>query len=306
MPHKHKARSPAVRPPVASAENTHAASLRALCRRHDIHFKKALGQNLLLDGNINRIMVGAASLNRDDDVVEVGAGLGALTSLLWPAARRVLAVEIDLSFMPCLEEQFGAKANVRLFRGDILNHSLGKLIDEYLQDGTSYKLVSNLPYYITTPVLFHFLESPVFFQRLVVMMQAEVADRVVAAVGSDDYGVLAIASRLYADVDIVHRVPASCFVPRPKVDSCIVRYRCKPEAHQPDADTRFVLKVVRAAFSQRRKTLRNSLANSAAFGVQKDIVLQALDAAGIDPGRRPQTLSIEEFRLLAAEIRIRL
>lgn len=286
--------------------SSYAHGLRELCRKYDIRFKKALGQNLLLDGNINRIMVGAAALSPQDDVVEVGSGLGALTGLLWPQARRVLSVEIDPSFMPCLEDQFGQVENVCLFRGDILNHSLAKLVSEYLPDGSSYKLISNLPYYITTPILFHFLESPVFFSRLIVMMQAEVAERVVAPVNSADYGVLSIASRLYADVDIVHRVPSTCFVPRPKVDSCIVRFRSRRDVHDNGSEARFVLKVTRAAFSQRRKTLRNSLANSSNFGAPKEAVLDALEGAGIDPERRPQTLDIEDFRRLAREIKVRL
>lgn len=287
-------------------DSAYVSGLRALCKKYDIQFKKALGQNLLLDGNINRIMVGAAALTAADDVIEVGAGLGALTGLLCQQARRVLAVEIDPSFMPCLEDRFAHVENIRLFRGDVLNHSLAKLVSEYLPEGSSYKLVSNLPYYITTPILFHFLEAPVFFSRLVVMMQAEVADRVVAPVNSADYGVLSIASRLYADVDIVHRVPSTCFVPRPKVDSCIVRFRCREDVHAHGAQTRFVLNVARAAFSQRRKTLRNSLANSPAFGAPKEAVLEALHVLGIDPERRPQTLDIDDFRRLADEIRIRL
>ena len=136
--------------------------LKELCHRHNIVFKKGLGQNLLLDDNINTIMVNAAGLTRDDNVIEVGAGLGALTRRLIEQAGRVLSLEIDASFMPCLEEQFGDKENLRLFRGDILNHELDALIEEYLPGATSLKMVSNLPYYITTPVLFHFLESPVY------------------------------------------------------------------------------------------------------------------------------------------------
>lgn len=282
------------------------SSLRGLCRRYNIRFKKRLGQNLLLDDNINRIMVEAAALTPEDDVIEVGAGLGALTRLLSAQAGRVLAVEIDPSFMPCLEEQFGAVPSVRLFRGDILNHSLGKLLDEFLPDGRSHKMVSNLPYYITTPILFHFLESPVFFSRIVVMMQQEVGQRLVTSVGARDYGVLSLAARCHGDVDIVHRVPRQCFVPKPKVDSCIVRFRCKEPFPVPGLDRPFFMKVVRAAFMHRRKTLRNSLVNSGSFGAPKQAVLEAFDAAGIDPGRRPQSLTFEDFAQLAGQIRLRL
>lgn len=280
--------------------------LRDLVKQYGIRFKKGLGQNLLLDDNINRIMVDAAALTSKDDVVEVGAGLGVLTRRLCAQAGRVLAIEIDPSFMPCLEDRFGDKANVRLFRGDVLNHGLDKLLEEFLPGGVSYKMVSNLPYYITTPILFHFLESPVFFERLVIMVQEEVALRMVASVGAPDYGVLALAACYYADVDIVHRVPRTCFSPQPEVDSCIVRLRCRQAPLYPDIDGSFLLRLIRAAFGQRRKTLRNSLTRSGDFGSPREVVLEALEATGIDPGRRPQTLTLDEFAALAKAIRARL
>lgn len=280
--------------------------LREMCRTYGIRFKKGLGQNLLLDDNINRIMAEAAALSSGDDVVEVGAGLGALTRRLARHAGRVLAVEIDASFLPCLEDQFGGMAHVKLFRGDILNHSLAALLDEYLPEGTSFKMVSNLPYYITTPVLFHFLEAPVHFSHMVVMVQQEMAQRLVAATGTPDYGALTLAAQCYAEVDIVHKAPRTCFVPRPKVDSCIVRFRCRPESPESGLDRRFFMKVVRAAFQQRRKTLRNSLTKSGGFGAPKEAVLDALEAAALDPGRRPQSLTFEDFAQLAGEIQRRL
>ena len=278
-------------------------SLRELCHRHNIRFKKALGQNLLLDDNINAIMVDAADLSEEDSVIEVGAGLGALTKRMVPKAGHILSVEIDSSFMPCLEEQFGAFPNIRLFRGDILNHDLDQLVEEYLPGARRLKMVSNLPYYITTPVLFHFLESPVYFERLVVMTQMEVGERLTARVNAENYGSLSIAARLYAETDIVRRVPASCFLPKPKVDSCIVRFRCRREPLQPGMDVAWTMKVVRAAFQQRRKTLRNTL-SSAALGLSKEVALRALDRAGIDHNRRPQTLDWQEFGLLADAIRL--
>ncbi|MFM1921411.1 MAG: rRNA ((1518)-N(6)/adenine(1519)-N(6))-dimethyltransferase RsmA [Candidatus Hydrogenedentota bacterium] len=282
-----------------------AEPLRDLCKRFGISFKKGLGQNLLLDDNINRIMVDAAALTRDDAVVEVGAGLGALTRRIVVRAGDVLAVEIDATFMPVLQEQFGHLPHVKLFRGDILNHSLAKLVAEYLPPKAEYKFLSNLPYYITTPILFHFLESPVHFSRLVVMMQREVGDRLVSMVNTENYGVLTIAGHIYAEVDLVHHVPASCFLPRPKVDSCIVRFRTRKEP-LAGADTPFTMSLIRAAFSQRRKTLRNSLVKSGNFGAPAEAVLDALDATGIDPGARPQTLSPEQFITLARAIKARL
>ncbi len=282
-----------------------AMSLRDMCKRYGVTFKKALGQNLLLDDNINRIMIDAAALEKDDYVLEVGSGLGALTRRIAPKAGKLLTVEIDASFMPCLEDQFGTMDNVHIFRGDILNHPVEKLVNEFIPKGKSHKFLSNLPYYITTKILFHILESPLYFSRLVVMMQDEVGQRLVAPVGAENYGILSVAALCYANVDIVHRVPASCFVPRPKVDSCVVRFRCDQKETMPRDEKLFLMKVVRSAFGQRRKTLRNSLTRSGTFGAPKEAVLDALDAAKIDPGRRPQTLGLEEFGLLAEEIRKR-
>lgn len=276
--------------------------LQEFCKTYNIRFKKQLGQNLLLDENINRIMVDAADLSREDDVVEVGAGLGALTEQLQRRAHRVLAVEIDPTFMPCLVDQFGTLPHVKLFRGDILNHDLDRLLGEYLPGASSYKMVSNLPYYITTPVLFHFWESPIFFKLIVVMLQQEVAERMTAQPDTATYGVLSVATSLYSHADIVHRVPRTCFRPQPEVDSCIVRLRNLPGGRYGNLPPQFVMKVVRAAFSHRRKTLRNTLTRSGVFGAPRLVVEEAAEAAQIDLGRRPQTLHVDEFARLAHEI----
>jgi 16S rRNA (adenine1518-N6/adenine1519-N6)-dimethyltransferase len=280
-----------------------APSLRELAQRYDIKFKKGLGQNLLLDDNINRIMVEAAGLTEEDYVIEVGAGLGALTTRLAKQAGQVLSVEIDPAFMPCLEDQFGDVENVTLFRGDILNHEIDKLINEFIPGGTRYKMISNLPYYITTPILFEFWETPLHFDRMVVMVQEEVGMRMTAAVNASDYGVLALLASYYADVDIVHKVPASCFVPAPKVDSCIVRMRNREVSLYPDLDGPFLIKVIRSAFAQRRKTLRNSLVKSGALGLPADSLMAAFEQTEIDPSRRPQTLSLHDFATLARAIK---
>ena len=278
-------------------------ALKDLVQQHGIRFKKGLGQNLLLDENINRILVEAAALGPEDDVVEVGAGLGALTDRLRQGARRVFAVEIDRSFMPVLEERFGEVENVVLFRGDILNHALDKLIDEFLPGARALKMVSNLPYYVTTPILFHFWESSLFFERMVVMVQEEVGLRMVAPVGSRDYGKLRLAAQYYAEVDIVHKVPRTCFKPEPKVDSVIVRMRNRKKPPYPQVDGRFLMDLIGAAFSKRRKTLRNSLIKNTTLGVPEEKMTAAFEAAGIDPTRRAQTLTLDEFAMIAESSR---
>ena len=280
--------------------------LRETQQKYGIRFKKGLGQNLLLDDNINRIMADAVALTDEDDVIEVGPGLGALTTRLQPDARRVLAVEIDKSFMPCLEDMFGDKDNMRLFRGDILNHDIEKLVEEFLPDSRSLKMASNLPYYITTPILFHFWEAPIRISRMVIMVQEEVALRLVAPVGARNYGRLALVAKYYSEVDIVHKVPRTCFLPQPKVDSCIVRLRNREEPLYPDVDKELLTGVMRSAFSQRRKTLRNSLIKSPDAVASAEILEAAMVAAGIDPGRRAQTVSLDEFAALAREIAGRL
>ncbi len=266
-----------------------------MCRKYNIRFKKGLGQNLLLDDNINRIMVDAAALSEDDSVVEVGAGLGSLTKRIVHQAGNVLSVEIDGTFIPCLEEQFGEMQHVHLFRGDILNHSIEKLVDEFIPNGKSYKMLSNLPYYITTPILFEFLECPLFFERLVVMLQEEVGQRLVSPVNTADYGILTLAAQFYADVDIVHYVPASCFLPKPKVDSCIVRFRLLPGTRYPEVERKMLMKIIRTAFSQRRKTLRNSIVKPGVMGLSPELVADTMQTVGIDSSMRPQTLELDSF-----------
>jgi 16S rRNA (adenine1518-N6/adenine1519-N6)-dimethyltransferase len=211
----------------------------------------------------------------------------------------VLAIEIDRAFMPCLENRFREAGNVALFRGDVLNHEIEDLVREYLPSPRTLKLVSNLPYYITSPILFHFWESPAFFECMVVMVQEEVAQRMVAPVGGADYGRLTLAAQYYAAVDIVHRVPRTCFTPRPSVDSCIVRLRTHGQSVYADIDRHYLMAIIRAAFSQRRKTLRNSLMRSGVLGIPLKEAELAFEHSGIDPGRRPQTLSLAEFAQIA-------
>ncbi len=277
-------------------------ALRDLCKQYGIRFKKSLGQNLLLDDNINRIMVEAADLSTADYVVEVGPGLGALTDHIYKQSGELLAVEIDRSFMPCLEDRFSTVPNIHLFRGDVLNHSLDNLVEDFIPGGKSHKMISNLPYYITTPLLFHFWESPLFFSRMVVMVQEEVGLRMTAPVGTRDYGALALKVQYYSDVDIVRKVPRTCFRPEPKVDSCIVRFRNRDPLPYADVRTASLSEVIKAAFNQRRKTLLNSLSRQKVFGLSKEQLVHILETVEITPTRRPQTLTLDEFANLSREI----
>ncbi|MCX8063595.1 MAG: 16S rRNA (adenine(1518)-N(6)/adenine(1519)-N(6))-dimethyltransferase RsmA [Candidatus Hydrogenedentes bacterium] len=276
--------------------------LKELLKKYNIRLKKRLGQNLLLDDNINRIMVECANLTPDDYVIEVGAGLGSLTWHIVQYVGMLLAIEIDPSFIPCLQDRFGHLPNIRIFRGDILNHELEELVSEFLPNGKRYKMLSNLPYYITTPILFHFLESPIKFERIVVMVQHEVAQRMCATPDSKDYGVLSLAVQSLCNVDIVHFVPRTCFVPKPDVDSCIVRLR-KIEPPIIDlAKRKKIINVIKVVFSHRRKTLKNALGNSPQLKIGVKLASEALRLSGIDPQLRPEKLSWDDFVRLTDNI----
>ncbi|MCA1901437.1 MAG: 16S rRNA (adenine(1518)-N(6)/adenine(1519)-N(6))-dimethyltransferase RsmA [Candidatus Hydrogenedens sp.] len=293
--HREIENAPCISAPHNSSVHVEKPPLRDLCRQYNIRLKKRLGQNLLLDDNIHRIMIEAGGLNKEDAVIEVGAGLGALTWHIVHYAGRVLAVEIDPSFMPCLENRFGHLPHVKLFRGDILNHEISDLIDTFLPGASHYKMLSNLPYYITTPVLFHFLECSVNFERIVVMVQYEVGARMSAIAGTKDYGVLSLAVQSLYHVDLVHFVPRTCFVPRPEVDSCIVRLRKINPPIISLEKRKHVLQVIHACFSQRRKNLKNALGKSPLLQLPMSSVLEGLQIAGIDPTRRAETLTWDDF-----------
>lgn len=276
--------------------------LRQLCKKYNIRFKKRLGQNLLLDDNIHRIMVDCADLTKDDAVIEVGAGLGALTWHLVQSVGELLAVEIDPSFIPCLNDRFGHLPHFKLFRGDILNHDLEDLVQQFIPNAKRYKMVSNLPYYITTPILFHFLESSIKFERIVVMVQYEVGLRMSAMPGNENYGVLTLAIQSLCYVDLIHFVPRTCFVPRPDVDSCIIRLRRIDPPLLPPDERKKVMKVIQSAFAHRRKTLKNALTHSPLLNINPEIALEALRQTGISPNQRAETLTWQDYVKLTKNI----
>ena len=263
--------------------------------KYNVVAKKGLGQNFLADANILRKIVAAAELSQDDLVLEIGAGIGALTTALAEAAGRVITVETDRSLAPLLAEVLATRTNVQLVFGDILKLDPASLLTE---PRPGPKVVANLPYYITTPIIFHLLESTIPWQLLVFLVQKEVADRMVSPPGNKVYGALSVMLQSYCHVELVGVVPPTVFLPRPKVNSAIVRLKPKPRVFSPETDHCFSL-LVRTVFSSRRKNLHNSLRRIFPELGGETKVMAALQALGLDPLQRGETLSPEEFYALA-------
>ena len=273
-------------------------SFAELIRLYDLDPKKSLGQNFLVDDSYLDEIVAAADLTEADTVLEIGPGLGTLTRVLGDRAGRVVAVELDDRLITVLRTGFATRDNITIVHGDILELDPPALLaaaNEARAD-VAYKVVANLPYYITSPVLRHLLEATPPAQRIVVMVQQEVAARICAAPG--DLSILAVSVQFYAVPSIVCSVPARAFYPRPKVDSAVLRLDVRPQPYFPEADPTRFFAIVRAGFGQKRKQLLNSL--SGGLGLDKAQIRAALETAGIDPRRRAQTLSLDEWGALYA------
>lgn len=267
-----------------------------LVKRHGFKFTKSLGQNFLIDDNIVDKIVAGAGIGPSDKIIEVGPGIGTLTREMASKAQSLMAVEIDKNLIPILTDTLGDYENVKIVNEDIIKADIRGLIDENL-DGGPVKLVANLPYYITTPIIMRFLEEDINVTDIVVMVQKEVAERMNAQPGGKDFGALSVAVQFYCDTEIVAKVPRHLFVPQPNVDSIVIALRVRPERkYRVDSEDLF-FKVVKAAFGQRRKTLLNSIASMG--NLSKDMVKEALEEAGIDPKRRGETLSLDEFANLS-------
>jgi 16S rRNA (adenine1518-N6/adenine1519-N6)-dimethyltransferase len=279
---------------------------REIVERFGFSFKKSLGQNFLVDTNILQKIVQAAELNKQKAVVEIGPGIGALTEQLCRAAGNVLAVEIDQRLLPILEETLSPYDNVEVIHGDILKLDVHALLREKLTAYEKISVVANLPYYVTSSILMKLLEDRLPLEHIVVMIQKEVADRIAAKPGSKDYGSLSVAAQYYAEAEVALTVPASVFIPRPNVDSAVLKLtlRDKPAVTVTDEDLFF--RVVKASFAQRRKTIYNNLLSQMFGKEDKEKVTEILHAAGIDPTRRGETLSLEEFARLTDEVYKRL
>ena len=253
--------------------------VREIIDRYGFTFSKSLGQNFLIDGNIVRKIVQGAEVTRDDYVLEIGPGIGTLTEELALNAKKVVSVELDRGLLDVLEETLAAYDNVEIIHGDILKIDLKKLIDEKFEGGP-IKIVANLPYYVTTPILGKLLEESLNIDSITVMIQKEVADRMVAAHGSKAYGSLSVFVNFYSRPEILLKVPKTVFMPQPKIDSSVIKLNIIKEL--PDLDREKFFQVVKAAFSKRRKTILNSL-STYGFNLDKEDIRKALEEAEISP-----------------------
>ncbi len=276
---------------------------RELIARHGFRIKKSLGQNFLVDANIIRKIVSSVAPEPGETIVEIGPGLGALTRSLAQKAGRVLAIEIDRNLLPILEETLSGFENVHVIESDALKTDFDRLVYGLTGDGTGkYKVAANLPYYITSPLIMHLLENRFSISRIVIMVQEEVARRITAAPGSEEYGALTVAANYYAKTEMLFRVPRTVFIPRPEVGSAVVRMEVRDKAAVEVADENDFFTLVGAAFRQRRKTLLNALSGSVAQ-LTREQWSEVLRLASIEPGRRGETLDIMEFARLASEYR---
>lgn len=281
---------------IATPKNT-----QHILRKHGFTFKKSLGQNFLIDQNILGKIVAAADITPTSGVLEIGPGIGALTEKLAQSAGKVIAIEIDDRLLPILQELFEEQANIEIVHGDVLQLDVGQLIREKLAGCTTCHVVANLPYYVTTPILMKLLEEQHELQNIVVMIQKEVAERMAAKPGGKDYGSLSIAVQYYCIPELVTIVPQTVFIPRPNVDSAVIRLNIRQEPPVHVADESYFFQVVRAAFAHRRKTIYNNL--TARYGKQdKARIAAVLEACGIDASRRAETISIEDFAALSNEL----
>ncbi len=267
-------------------------------QKHDFTFKKKFGQNFLIDPHVLDKIVDAAQITKEDFVLEIGPGIGTLTQYLCEHARQVLAVEIDKTLIPILQDTLSSYNNVDILQGDILKQDIQAIADQY-NEGNPIKVVANLPYYITTPIIMELFESHVPLQNVTVMVQKEVADRMKAEPGSKDCGALSLAVQYYAQPYIAAFVPPNCFMPRPNVGSAVIRLDCLAKTPVEVKDEKLMFRLIRASFNQRRKTLQNGIANSSELSYTKAQVAEALEQAGLMANIRGEKLGLSEFAKLA-------
>lgn len=284
--------------PNSAADVASPARTKDILGRYGIKAKKSLGQNFLTDLNILGNIVNAAELDETKGALEIGPGLGALTQQLAKRAGRVVAVELDQRMLPVLKETLSPYDNASVVHGDILKVDLDELFQHYFTDVKGVSVVANLPYYVTTPIVMRLLEEHIPLENIVVMIQKEVADRMAAKPGTKDYGSLSIAVQYYCEPQVVAIVPRTVFIPQPNVDSAVIRLRLRSAPPVQVTDEKLYFQVVQASFAQRRKTIFNNLLTRFFDKETRPLLEGALEKAGIDPVRRGETLSLEEFARL--------
>lgn len=269
-----------------------------IIQKYNFDFQKKFGQNFLIDSHVLEKIIDAANITKDDFVLEIGPGIGTMTQYLSEHAREVMAVEIDHNLIPILKETLAGYDNVEVLNEDILKVNIGKIAEKKNQ-GRPIKVVANLPYYITTPIIMGLFEKNVPMDSLTVMVQKEVAQRMQAGPGTKDYGALSLAVQFYAEPYIVANVPPNCFMPRPKVGSAVIRLTRYKDMPVKVKNEQLMFSIIRASFNQRRKTLQNGINNSSTLHFSKEQVVDALDKMGLSPKIRGEALSLEQFARLS-------
>ena len=270
----------------------------AVLQKYNFSFQKKFGQNFLIDTHVLDKIIRAAEITKDDYVLEIGPGIGTMTQYLANAARKVTAVEIDKSLIPILADTLQEYDNVSVINEDVLKVDIAKLAQEE-NDGRPIKVVANLPYYITTPIIMGLFESHVPVKSITVMVQKEVADRMQVGPGTKDYGALSLAVQYYARPYIVANVPPNCFMPRPKVGSAVIRLERYEEPPVQVEDEHLMFRIIRASFNQRRKTLVNGLVNSPEISFGKEEIISAIEKLGKGSSVRGEALTLKEFAALS-------
>ncbi len=265
-----------------------------ILKKYQFSFQKKFGQNFLIDTHVLDKIIRAADIGKEDMVLEIGPGIGTMTQYLAEAAGKVITVEIDRNLIPILEDTLGSYENVRIINEDVLKLDLKKLVQEE-NGGKPVKVVANLPYYITTPIIMGLFEGDVPVSSVTVMVQKEVAERMKSAPGNKDYGALSLAVQYYADTYLVANVPPNCFMPRPKVGSAVIRLTRHERPPVEAEDEKLMFDIIRAAFNQRRKTLANGLNNSDKLDFTKETIVNTIERLGKGTGVRGEALTLKEF-----------
>lgn len=269
-----------------------------ILQKYQFRFQKKFGQNFLIDTHVLDKIIDSAGITTEDCVLEIGPGIGTMTQYLAENAREVVAVEIDKALIPILEETLSAYDNVTVINDDILKVDVNRIVEEK-NAGKPIKVVANLPYYITTPIIMGLFENHVPLESITIMVQKEVADRMQVGPGTKDYGALSLAVQYYAKPEIVANVPPNCFMPRPNVGSAVIRLTRHDKPPVLVRDEAFLFRLIRASFNQRRKTLINGLSNAGIAGVTKESVGTALEEMGLSQTIRGEALTLEQFAMLS-------